>query len=93
MEILKDELSNAIRLTSYLLNVRRIYNFITDSSYYSYISALNKLEEYLSLAIYDNFDTLLSIIYDWDLNKQSTIDSSVKNQVISNLFLQKVIKK
>jgi hypothetical protein len=93
LETLKDELNNAIRLTSYLLNVRRIYNFITDSSYYSYICSLNKLEEYLSFAVYDNFDSLLSIIYDWDLNKQSTIDSSVKNQLISNLFIQKVIKK
>jgi|GEM_PF-6832654 len=83
----------AIELTASLLCRRKSYNLITESSFDAYILYLNKMADFVStLSPYD-FDNLIAQLHDWNISKPNSISNSIKNTVISNIFVLKTIEK
>lgn len=89
---LPDLAKSAISLTSSLLKEKKSYNFMTESSFDAYVLYLNRLDEFLSSVIPYDFDNLIATIYDWNSSSPNSISNSIKNIVISNIFLLKSIK-
>ena len=90
---LKEFVSQAIRVTRKVLELRRDYHFICDDTFYLYIYYLNKLDDYLSKVFLYDFDTTLTIISDWNPKSPNSVSSSVKNLLISNFFVLKIFQK